>query len=61
MLYLGSVRPAALGIEREVIALDRRGKPASDQDAMLSGLEGVILLDGSWSEAKACGGATHGS
>jgi DTW domain-containing protein YfiP len=52
VLYLGSVRPAVLGIEREVIALDRRGEPASDQDAMLSRLQGVVLLDGSWSEAK---------
>jgi tRNA-uridine aminocarboxypropyltransferase len=52
VLYLGSVRPAAYGSEREVIALDRRGTPAADQDAMLRGLEGVVLLDGSWSEAK---------
>jgi len=52
VLYLGSVRPAAYGSEREVIALDRRGTPTADQDAMLHGLEGVVLLDGSWSEAK---------
>src|SRR5215467_15009902 len=32
VLYLGSARPAALGLEREVIALDRQGKPAADQD-----------------------------
>lgn len=52
VLYLGSARPAALGLEREVIALDRRGKPATDQEAAVRGLEGVVLLDGSWSEAK---------
>ena len=52
VLYLGSMRPAVLGTEREVIALDRRGEASADQDAMLSGLEGVILLDGSWGEAK---------
>jgi DTW domain-containing protein YfiP len=52
VLYLGSARPAAFGLEREVIAVDRRGEPAKDQDAMVRGLEGVILLDGSWSEAK---------
>ena len=51
-LYLGSARPAAFGLEREVIVLDRRGTPATDQDAMLRGLKGVVLLDGSWSEAK---------
>jgi hypothetical protein len=51
-LYLGSARPAVFGLEREVVALDRAGKPPADQDAMLRGLEGVVLLDGSWSEAK---------
>jgi hypothetical protein len=51
-LYLGSARPAAFGLEREIVALDRRGMPATDQEAMLRDLEGVVLLDGSWSEAK---------
>jgi hypothetical protein len=52
VLYLGSARPAAFGLEREIIMLDRAGMPPADQDAMLRGLEGVVLLDGSWSEAK---------
>jgi hypothetical protein len=52
VLYLGSARPAAFGLEREIIVLDRAGMPAADQDAMLRGLDGVVLLDGSWSEAK---------
>jgi DTW domain-containing protein len=52
VLYLGSARPAALGLEREIIVLDRAGMPMADQDGMLRGLEGVVLLDGSWSEAK---------
>jgi hypothetical protein len=52
VVYLGSARPAAFGLEREIIVLDRAGMPAADQDAMLRGLEGVVLLDGSWSEAK---------
>jgi hypothetical protein len=51
-LYLGSARPAAFGLEREIVALGRAGMPAADQEAMLRGLEGVVLLDGSWSEAK---------
>jgi hypothetical protein len=51
-LYLGSARPAAFGLEREIVVLDRAGVPAADQDAMLRGLDGVVLLDGSWSEAK---------
>jgi DTW domain-containing protein len=52
VLYLGSARPAALGDQGEVIALDRRGAAAADQNAMLRGLDGVVLLDGSWSEVK---------
>jgi DTW domain-containing protein YfiP len=52
VLYLGSVRPAAFGLEREVIAVDRRGHPMRDQDAAVRGVEGVVLIDGSWSEAK---------
>ncbi len=51
-LYLGSARPAAFGLEREIIVLDRAGRPAAGQDTMLRDLEGVVLLDGSWSEAK---------
>ena len=51
-LYLGSARPAELGMAREVIALDRHGRPAADQQAMLNDLEGIVLLDGSWGEAK---------
>jgi len=52
VLYLGSERPSTLRDQREVIALDRRGEPAADQLAMLRGLEGVVLLDGTWKEAK---------
>jgi DTW domain-containing protein len=52
VLYLGPARPAALGLEQEVLALDRRGEPAEDQGAMLRGLEGVVVLDGTWKEAK---------
>jgi tRNA-uridine aminocarboxypropyltransferase len=53
VLYLGSARPASFGLARDVVALDRHGSPATDQEAMLRELEGAILLDGSWSEAKA--------
>jgi DTW domain-containing protein len=52
VLYLGSARPARTGLRHEVIALDRRGEPAADLEAMLRGLEGVVLLDGTWKEAK---------
>jgi DTW domain-containing protein YfiP len=52
VVYLGSAHPAALGQQREVIALDRRGEPAADQEAMLRGLDGVVVLDGTWKEVK---------
>src|SRR5215467_4416591 len=51
-LYLGSAHPGSFGQQREVLALDRRGEPAADQEAMLRGLEGVVVLDGTWKEAK---------
>jgi DTW domain-containing protein YfiP len=51
--YLGSARPKALAGRGEIVAVDHRGAPVPDQDARLQGLEGVVLLDGSWSEAKA--------
>ena len=52
VLYLGSARPAALGHLREIIALDRRGEPPANQEAMLRRLDGVVVLDGTWKEAK---------
>ena len=53
VLYLGSARPRAFGLERDVVALDRHGEPETDQRAALRDLEGAVLLDGSWGEAKA--------
>jgi len=52
VLYLGSARPRAFGLQSDVVALDRRGQPAANQEEMLRDLDGAILLDGSWSEAK---------
>jgi DTW domain-containing protein len=52
VLYLGSARPAALGVQREVITVDHRGNPVSDQGAAVRDLAGIVVLDGSWSEAK---------
>ena len=53
VLYLGSARPRAFGRERDLVALDRHGEPEVDQRAALRDLEGAVLLDGSWGEAKA--------
>jgi DTW domain-containing protein YfiP len=57
VLYLGSARPASLGqgretAGREIILLGRDGKALADPDPILRGLDGIVLLDGSWKEAK---------
>lgn len=52
VLYLGSARPATLGPGREIILLGRDGKAVAAPDAILRSLEGIVLLDGSWKEAK---------
>jgi DTW domain-containing protein YfiP len=53
ILYLGSAKAAALAPDREVVMLDRKGEPERNQDALLRDIEGVALLDGNWSQAKA--------
>jgi DTW domain-containing protein YfiP len=50
VLYLGSAKTAG---GAEVMALDRTGNPLPDQNEALRDLQGVIVLDGSWSQAKA--------
>ena len=46
VLYLGS---AIVPPGREVTLLDRHGKPEADQQAASAGLDGIVLLDGTWS------------
>jgi DTW domain-containing protein YfiP len=53
VLYLGSAKAAALAPGREIVFLDRKGEAERDQDALARGIEGVVLLDGNWSQAKA--------
>lgn len=53
VLHLGSVRPRTFGLGRDVVAVDRHGELLADQEAALNDLDGFVLLDGSWSEAKA--------
>ena len=52
VLYLGSARPAALGGGSEIIVLGSGGAPLADPRPVLRGLDGIVLLDGSWKEAK---------
>ncbi len=52
VLHLGAA-PTALSAERhEISVLDRHGEPLADPDAILAGLRGIVLLDGTWSQAK---------
>jgi DTW domain-containing protein YfiP len=53
VLYLGSAKAAAKAPGREIVVLDRKGEPEASQDALLRNIEGVVLLDGNWSQAKA--------
>lgn len=53
VLYLGSAGAADLDAEGEIVALNRKGEVAENQRAILGKLEGVVLLDGTWSQAKA--------
>jgi DTW domain-containing protein YfiP len=53
VLYLGSVKASDLDTKEEVVAIDRKGEMIENQRALLRGIEGVVLLDGSWSQAKA--------
>jgi len=52
VLYLGAASAANLPEDRELTLLDSKGAPLPDQDRALAAIEGVIALDGSWSQAK---------
>jgi DTW domain-containing protein len=52
VLYLGSARAAEAAPGREVVVLDRKGA-ADDDQTVLRDIEGIVLLDGTWSQAKA--------
>jgi DTW domain-containing protein len=53
VLYLGSARAAALAEGEEVVLLDRDGNALARPAHAMAEIEGVIVLDGSWSQAKA--------
>jgi DTW domain-containing protein YfiP len=51
-LYLGSVDPAVVAPGQRVVALDAKGNMLPIQEMALADIEGVIVLDGTWSQAK---------
>jgi DTW domain-containing protein YfiP len=53
VLYLGSAKAAALAPGREIVFLNRKGEAERDQEVLARDIEGVVLLDGNWSQAKA--------
>ena len=53
VLYLGSVKAASLAPEREIVFVNRKGELERDQDGLMRDIEGIVLLDGTWSQAKA--------
>ena len=53
VLHLGAARPEPRPAERrELTLLDRHGASVADPSAILAGLSGIVLLDGTWSQAK---------
>ena len=53
ILYLGSVKAAAVLPERDIVVVNKNGNAVDYQDSALREIEGIILLDGTWSQAKA--------
>ena len=53
VLYLGSAKVADLDTDREIVAINRKGQVEEGQRAILGEIEGIVLLDGTWSQAKA--------
>lgn len=51
ILYLGPA-DGNLPAGQEVVLFEGGGRPVEDQTRALRGLEGIIVLDGSWSQAK---------
>ena len=53
VLYLGSAKVSDLDTDAEIVAIDRKGEMEEGQRAILKDIEGIVLLDGTWSQAKA--------
>jgi DTW domain-containing protein YfiP len=51
-LYLGAADPLTLAPGQELVALDAKGNLLPRQQTALADLQGIIVLDGSWSQAK---------
>jgi len=53
VLYLGSAKVSDFENKSDILAIDRKGEIQDNQRAILRDIEGIVLLDGTWSQAKA--------
>jgi len=53
VLYLGSAKVSEFDTDAEIVAINRKGGMEEGQRAILKDIEGIVLLDGTWSQAKA--------
>ena len=53
VLYLGSANVGDLDTDAEIVAINRKGGIEEGQRSILNSIEGIVLLDGTWSQAKA--------
>ena len=53
VLYLGSARLSDLDSDSDIVAINRKGELEDNQRGILKAIEGVVVLDGTWSQAKA--------
>jgi DTW domain-containing protein YfiP len=53
VLYLGTAKTSEPLPPRILTVLSKKGNVADEQDSVLDELEGIILLDGTWQQAKA--------
>ena len=53
ILYLGSLKAEALAPGRDIVVVTGKGDGPARPGAALRDIEGIILLDGTWSQAKA--------
>jgi DTW domain-containing protein YfiP len=53
VLYLGSAKVSEFDTDAEIVAINRKGEMEEGQRAIMKDIEGIVLLDGTWSQAKA--------
>lgn len=53
VMFLGTAKTSAAASGRALTIVDSKGEVLAKQDELLRALEGVILLDGNWQQAKA--------